>query len=198
MMIKAIIFDHGGVLSVSGSLEEMGNEYAARFGADAAKFNKMIIDNWLEARCGKADSRNFWKNLAAFIGSNPAELKKEFIRISGMRHDVFELAKKLKGRYKLGILSNQIEDWLEDVIKKHSMDEVFDAIVTSYGTGFAKPDARIYREIVKKLRVKPEECVFIDDLETSMPPAKKLGMKTILFKDTEQLKNDLKKLGVKF
>ena len=67
-------------------------------------------------------------------------------------------------------------------------------IVTSYYSRKAKPDLEIFNEIIKKLNVKAEECVYIDDLEKNIPPAIQLGMKTILFKDIKQMKKALEKI----
>ena len=183
---------------MSGDLKGFCDMYAPKFGADPEAFNELMRSMWDEMRIGKADSNLFWKRLADFLKIDEKTVRRDLIDFSGFRHDVFELAKKLKVRYKLAILSNQIENWFEEIIEKHRMGEVFDVIVTSYGSRIAKPDIGIYNEVIRRLGVKPSECVFVDDLETNMSPAKKLGMKTILFKDTEQLKNDLKKLGVKF
>jgi putative hydrolase of the HAD superfamily len=96
----------------------------------------------------------------------------------------------------LALLSNQIEDWLEEVIEKYELNKLFDVIITSYNFKIAKPDISIFKETAKKLGVKPEECIYIDDLDKNIPPAKKLGMKTILFKNTKQLVEKLNKLGV--
>ena len=96
------------------------------------------------------------------------------------------------------MLSNHIEDWLEELIEKHKLNQIFDSIVTSYNSGMAKTDINIYKKIVNDLDVKSNECIYIDDLEKNLPPAEELGMKTILFKDLEQLKEELKNLGVNF
>jgi FMN phosphatase YigB (HAD superfamily) len=197
-MIKAIIFDYGGVLSAETSLRDFGRIYAPRFGKDPEEFNRLIMENWAPARVNAISSALFWKNLAGFIGIAPDVLRKDFMYFFGFREEVFALAKKLKkGGYKLGILSNQIEDWLEEIIENRKFNQTFDVIVTSYKSKLAKPDIPIYREVVEKLGVKPEECVFIDDMRKNLAPARQIGMKTILFTDFENLKKELEKLSVK-
>jgi FMN phosphatase YigB (HAD superfamily) len=42
----------------------------------------------------------------------------------------------------------------------------------------------------------PENCCFIDDRELNLEAAAKLGMKTAQMKTLEQLRNDLRRLGV--
>jgi HAD superfamily hydrolase (TIGR01509 family) len=48
--------------------------------------------------------------------------------------------------------------------------------------------------VTEKLNIKPEECVFIDDHEENLVPARQLGMHTILFQSITQMKRDLEKL----
>lgn len=197
-MIKAIIFDYGGVLSSETNLCSFGTGYAAKFEKNPEEFNKIITENWRLARVNNISSKLFWKNLADFIGIDPNLLRKDLMDFFGFRQDVFNLAKKLKkNKYKLGLLSNQIEDWMEEVIKKYKFNQTFDVIVTSYESKIAKPDISIFREIVKKLNVKPEECIFIDDLDKNVLSAKQIGMKTILFTNFKNLKKELISFSVK-
>ena len=79
----------------------------------------------------------------------------------------------------------------------HDVRDIFDVIVTSYGEKIAKPNKEIYLRVTQKLGVLPEECVFIDDFKRNIIPAKELGIKTILFRNFKQLKEDLSKLGIK-
>jgi len=196
-MIKAIIFDFGGILSIRASLRSFGEFYAPKFGANIEELNKLLVDNWHKARINKIKSKLFWENSANFLKTDKDILRKDFIDYFGFNYEVLEFVKKLKKNYRLGLLSNNIEDWLEEIIEKHKLNKIFDVIVTSYNSRIAKPDIRVFEEIVQKLSVNPKECVYIDDMEKNIPPAKHLGMKTILFKDIRQMKKELVDLGVK-
>ena len=195
-MIKAIIFDYGGVLSVEGKLSSFGEIYAPKLGADPEEFKKLIHNNWDKARINNMDSELFWLNLSKFLKIDQKIFRKDFMEFSGFKPEVLDLIKKLKKNYKLGLLSNQIEDWLEEIISEHKLNEVFDVITTSYETKIAKPDISIFKEIVEQLGVDATECIYIDDMEKNIPPAKELGMKMILFKNFEQLKKELISLSI--
>ncbi|XP_071945026.1 acyl-CoA dehydrogenase family member 10-like [Antedon mediterranea] len=56
---------------------------------------------------------------------------------------------------------------------------LFDVIVESCLVGMRKPDARIYQLCLEKLKVKPEESVFLDDIGRNVKAAKSLGIQTI-------------------
>lgn len=195
-MIKAIIFDYGGVFTFRSNFRDYCEENKERLGIDPAELHKVIRENWMKSRVNDMDSMLFWKNIAEHAKIDSDKLRKELLDFFGFNYDLLEFVKKLKDKYKLGMLSNQIEDWLEEVIENHHFNDIFEVIVTSYGSKKAKPDIEIFKEIVEKMSVKPEECVYIDDMEKNVAPAEKLGMKMLLFKDFEQMKKELTDFGV--
>lgn len=196
-MIKAIIFDYGGVLSTNVTLLSFGEMYAAKLEVNPEKFKEIIIDNWDQARINRINSRLFWSNLSNFLKIDKKTLRRDWVAFFKLRPKALTLVKKLKKNYKLGLLSNHIEDWLEEIIENHKLNQIFDVIVTSYRSRLAKPDIDIFRETIKRLNVKSTECIYIDDMEKNIPPAKELGMKTILFRDLRQLKKELVSFGVR-
>ena len=109
---------------------------------------------------------------------------------------VKDIAKELKKNYKLAILSNHTKEWIEDIIKKHKLKTLFNPIVASCYEGYAKPNPKIYEILLKKLKIKSRECLFIDNKDVNDTTADNLGFNTIIFKDSEQLVRDLKKLGL--
>ena len=195
--IKAIIFDYGGVLSTPGKIGFFCERYATKLNKNPEEFMELIKENWNKAKINKIKSTLFWTKAAEFLEIDSEKFRRHLLNSFKFQEGVLIIIKTLKENYKVVLLSNQLEDWLEEVIKEKELDKVFDVIVTSYTSKIAKPDIMIFKETVEKLEVKPEECIYVDDLEKNIPPAKKLGMKTILFKNNKQLINDLKKFGVK-
>lgn len=193
--IKAIIFDFGGVLSTNDDIPEFWQENGKKLGVDPKVGSEIALPIWMEARVGKIDSDIYWEKLGVLTKMGAEEFKKYFIGCTGFNDELFVYIKeKLKGKYRLAILSNQIESWFETIAQKKKFREVFDVIVTSYETGIAKPDIKIYKKTIEDLGVKSHECIFIEDRAKNLEPAKKLGMKTIEFKSYVQLVEDLKKI----
>ncbi len=56
----------------------------------------------------------------------------------------------------------------------------FCEVVVSAEVGIRKPDSAIYLLAADKLGRAPAECVFVDDVEVNLVPARALGMRTIL------------------
>jgi putative hydrolase of the HAD superfamily len=123
-------------------------------------------------------------------------LLEKCIAMDGFRPEVYAFAKDLKNRYRMAMITNQLQDWFEIAAKDHAIRELFELIVTSYESGLAKPDLEIYNFTLEKLGVPAAECVFIDDMEKNVRAAEAVGMHGIVFQNFEQLKADLQKLDV--
>jgi putative hydrolase of the HAD superfamily len=72
-------------------------------------------------------------------------------------------------------------------------------VIESSKAGVRKPDPRIYLMMCDALRVKPEACVYLDDLGINLKPAREMGMTTIKVLSEDQLLHDLSRaVGISF
>lgn len=100
---------------------------------------------------------------------------------------------QLKPRYKIGIISNALADWIAEILESEDV-KLFDDIVISYKAGVAKPNPGIYRLSLSNLGIRPEESIFIDDIEAFCEAAHAVGVQAILYKNFEQMKTELEKI----
>jgi putative hydrolase of the HAD superfamily len=77
--------------------------------------------------------------------------------------DTFTVLEALKGRYKLGVITNGFSSVQREKIVKVEIEHYFDDIIVSGEEEFEKPDPRIFRLSCKHLGVSPEEAVYIGD-----------------------------------
>ena len=62
----------------------------------------------------------------------------------------------------------------------HDMfDELFDGVVISGEEGIRKPAKRMYELGAERAGVKPEDCVYVDDLDFNLKPAEEMGMAVV-------------------
>ncbi len=95
--------------------------------------------------------------------------------------DVKQVLKKLKNKYKLGLISNTSMFSVKTFPLE--MKKLFDVIGFSYKLGMMKPEPGMFLYVLEKLKARPEECVMVgDSVNDDMLPARKLGMKTVLIK----------------
>jgi putative hydrolase of the HAD superfamily len=150
---------------------------------------------------GEITEMEFWKRIARDLGKNISDntfkdlWTKDFEKLTHINKEVQDIILLLKQNYKIAVISDTIKEHAE-IEKKRGVFELFNVVVLSYEVKLTKEDKEIFLLATSKLGVKPEECVFIDDIQRFIDTAESLGMKTILFKNAEQLKNDLIKLGI--
>ncbi len=194
-MIRAIIFDYGGVFT-TGKLKANAGLYASQKGKDAEQFKQFLINQWDHAKVNRISSDEFWRRCAQQLGVSKEAFEEDFKKLFSFQEEVFLLARTLSGRYKLGMISNNIEDWFEETKRRYALKDVFDAIVSSYEERIAKPHIKIYQIALQRLQVSAKECIFIDDERGNLGSAEQLGMKTIHFQNIEQCREELRSQGI--
>ena len=103
---------------------------------------------------------------------------------------------KLYNNYKLATIINEGSEWANYKLDISGFRKYFKKNFISGELGLAKPDLEIYLYVLKKLNAKPEECIFIDDKRENCIAAAKLGIKSIIFKNSNQLKKELVKCNI--
>ena len=130
------------------------------------------------------------------VQEGPDTLEKEWISyydlIEGTRDIIFELAKK----YKVYYLSDNVKERVDQLDERFGFLKWFTDGIFSHEVGVRKPNPKIYEYALKKVNVLPKEVVFIDDKESSLIPARQIGISTILFESPEKLRKGLIQLGV--
>ncbi len=98
--------------------------------------------------------------------------------------------------YKLYVLSNFIKEAYEYVSKQYNFLKVFDGKILSWKEKVVKPDLKIYKKLIEKYQINPQESVFLDDIKGFLKPAESLGMKTIWIKQNTDIRKELRKLDI--
>ena len=83
-----------------------------------------------------------------------------------------------------------------EVMKRYPIFRLLDGSVISSEEHLIKPDLRIYRCLVDRFKMQPSDCLFVDDKQKNVDAAKASGMHSLLFTVSQQLRSDLKQLGV--
>ncbi len=192
---KTIIFDLSDVL-IKGFVgcERHLSEYPQKI--QATDFFISELDDFFEGRISEGA---YWKAVlkknkwSLSVDDLKKAVRKNFEEIEGTR----EIIKKLRKRYKLGLLSVHTKEWVEYCEKKLKYTSLFDVICYSFETSVRKPDKRAFKIMLNGLKSRPEESLFIDDSPKNIKAAEELGLMSILFQSAPQLKKDLSKFGIK-
>ena len=202
-MIKAIVFDFGGVvLSNDWDPENKNfvNDFKKNFGISPEDMKRAWGLAWPDFMKGKISEDKFWLvYLKTAGGKIDVEKAKEIYRKhQSADKSTIKIIEKLKSRYRIVALTNISKEWLEYKKKKFDLDRYFEFIVSSCYEESSKSGEEIYKKTLERLTLPAEECLFIDDRERNILIAKKLGFKTILFRGAKELERKLKELGINY
>ena len=107
---------------------------------------------------------------------------------------IFEIIKNKN--FKTYVLSNFSKEGFEELLPSYDFLDKFDGAVISYKEKQIKPELEIYKTLIEKYNLIPEECLFIDDMPENISAAKKCGIDGIVCKNHDFVMDELKKLKI--
>ncbi|MHC1730877.1 MAG: HAD family hydrolase [Bacteroidales bacterium] len=108
-----------------------------------------------------------------------------------------EIFQKLKSAgMPLYALSNWSHEAFPVAYERYGFMKEFDGLVVSGYEKLLKPDHAIYRVLMERYGINPEESVYIDDNKPNADAAAELGFRAIHFLSSDQLRDDLRSLGL--
>ena len=198
-MIEAVLFDFGGVI-LSSPFEAFA-AYEKEIGLPANTIRKINATDpdsnaWAQFERREVSTEDFvllFEEEALALGYElDAQRILEGLHGS-LRPSMVEALSKCSSKFKTAMLTNNItpmgeQDLDEDVQK---VVEIFDLLIESSIEGCRKPEEKFYEVACERLDVKPENCVFLDDLGINLKPARAMGMTTIKVIDPEDAIKEL-------
>lgn len=202
-MLKAIIFDVGGVLVRTQS--RSGREkWALKLGMDAGEFENFVFngESGRQAQLGQKTTEAHWRWLAEYFGLDEtglAEMRRDFFAGDAMNEALLEYIKRLRqAGYRTGLLSNFGDDARYLWTEVYPFINLFDGIIISAEVGLMKPDPKVYYLAAERAGVKVNEALFIDDFAENVEGARKVGMPAIHYTNPAEAQQQLEAItGVK-
>lgn len=200
MNIKAIFFDFGGVIQRT-EYQSPRQKLAEKFHMDYEDIDKLVFGGGANSTAAKASIgeikvEDHWQSIAKKLNLSKDDISKfeaEFFAGDVIDYEFVQFIRSLKPTYKIGLISNAWSD-MRIYLKKQKLDDAFDSLTISAEIKIAKPDARIYQIALDSLQVTAQESIFVDDVPANIEACEKLGMKGILFRDVNEVMNEIKKL----
>lgn len=210
MTVRAIVFDIGGILEIVAE----GGDPTRRFPDMIARWEERLglPPGELGARITQIDERLSAAGKDGAIGTcTEEEWLAALGRASGMSEaqvdafmrdfwDVYagepntELIAYFTGlrpRYQTALLSNSFVGARREEEARFGFASMTDLIVYSHEEGMSKPDRRIYERTWQRLGVRPDEMLFLDDVEPNVLAARECGIHAILYRDNAQAISEL-------
>ena len=102
-----------------------------------------------------------------------------------------EIIEQLKGKYQLILLSDHVKEWMQYIEQINHDIDLFDKKIFSYEIGSVKPDKQTFKTVLNRVQIIADETLFVDDHEINIKRAEEEGIHGIIFKNAEQLKQEL-------
>ena len=189
------IFDIGNVL-----VEFMPEDYLRRLCGDPGvvkKMNETIFrsPDWLQMDHGRLSREDATKIFCEHEPEYEAEIRKIMQGVDNMFIPKPDTIKYLSGikesGHKLYYLSNMQIEIRDFLLENHEYLKLFDGGVFSCDVDYIKPAPEIYRILLDKYDLDPDECIFFDDMPENVAAAEKEGIKSVLFTDISCLTDNL-------
>ena len=205
MSVEAVIWDFGGVVTTSPFDAFTRYERERGLPADIIRrINSINPDTnaWAKIERSEVDAATFdqlFRDEALALGHDIPGADVLALLSGDLRPAVVAAFFACKARFKVGCITNNAPTgkgagMSSSSDKAKQIAEVFaqfDHVIESSKAGVRKPDPRIYAMMCEALGVRPQTCVYLDDLGINLKPAREMGMLTIKVTSEAQLLADL-------
>ena len=196
--IKAVIFDIGGVVIKWD--DDMVYRHASRITGMPLRRVQSGGERCIKGfEKGRTTERQFWKcveKAAGCRGSIKGDWLEHYVSHAKRNPEVAAAVRKLrKNGYAVAALTNVNRSHYRHN-KKTGLYRLFDRVFASCRLGMRKPDRKLYLYTLRKMKLRPAECVFIDNDPGNVAAARKLGIRSVTFRNAAQMRRELRKLGV--
>jgi epoxide hydrolase-like predicted phosphatase len=198
MMVRAVMFDIGGVLEITPYLG-VDRQWEDRLELPAGALGERLADIWSGGEVGTITEADVHWALKDRLGLDDrqvtaltADMWREYLGTPNT--ELIEYARQLRPRYRTGIISNSFVGAREREQAAYGFGDLVDTVIYSHEAGISKPDPRIYDLACTRLDVAPGETVFVDDVGYCVDGARRAGLHAVCYRNNAQVIKELSAL----
>lgn len=192
-MLKLIIFDLDGTLvNAYRAVEKSLNFTLKKLGYPLASISRVRRavgwgdENFIKKFVKEEDVE---KGLEIYRQHHKFSLLKYSVVIPRVRR-ILEILKKRN--YKLAIASNRPRKFTKLLLNHLGLKKYFPLVVCAKNKEEIKPSPKLLLRIIKKLKIKKNEALYLGDMTIDVQAGKNAGIKTIALSGGSSSKNELK------
>ena len=191
--IKLVIFDAYGPI-LNGGYPATVKAVSKKVKIPQNKLYEVIYKKYFNlAAERKISQKEAWQLPIEELGlpMDWQEFRRLHLDLFRINDSVFAIAKKTRKKYKTLMLSKNTRSQFAACRKKFpAVWKNFDVVINTWELGLPKASKKTILTICKIFKVKPAEIVYIDDQMNNLVEAKKMGVKTIFYKNFKQFKKE--------
>lgn len=191
--IKAIIFDMDGVLIEAKDWHyEALNQALELFGFSISRYDHLVTYDGLPTK-KKLEmlslERGLPKGLHKFINDMKQIYTMEhvYMKCKPLFNHQYALSKLKSEGYKLALGSNSVRITIDMMMDKADLNKYLDFTLSNQDVTKSKPDPEIYLTAMKRLGLKPEECLIVEDNFNGIKAAIASGAHLLKVKDVHEV-----------
>lgn len=143
---------------------------------------------------GDIDEMEAFTELSKYSNQDPLEVKAEWEEAIKIDSEVVEYLKELRKDHKVYLLSNAIGSMLHRILDNNNLNELFDKKFISSEIALIKPNTDFFNYVINDLSIDAQSAVMIDDNPENIEGAKATGLKGIVYRGVDDLREQIKKL----
>lgn len=187
MIIKAVVFDIGGVLLRTE--DQSGRRALERlYGLKEGEVDRLVFGSQSasSSTIGKEQESAVWDAVAERLALSPQALqafKEAFWAGDRVDQDLIQFLQECRPEFSTALLSNAWENARATLARKYKIVEgvTVDRILISSELGVAKPDPKIYQILARTLECEFHQILFVDDFLENVTAAQALGIEAVHF-----------------
>jgi epoxide hydrolase-like predicted phosphatase len=190
-----MIFDFGGVL-VRMIDDRPRLALAKKIGLPLSRLDDLVFNSESAAQAsrGEISVTTHWETVRKALGLQPGDMPgflQQYWSADDVNWRLLDYIRSLRPRFKVGLLSNAWDDLRKTLHDRWNIDGLFDDLIISAEVKLVKPDPRIFQLATDRLKVPPDETIFIDDIAENVESARLVGLKGILYQDFDQVMSEI-------
>lgn len=193
-MLRAVIFDFGGVFTTSPVTRfaefERAEGLPERFLSEVirARLNDGAFSRFERAELSVDEFDRAFAEETRAAGHEVSGRRLLSLMKLDLRPEMIAAHERIRAAgFATGCITNNMpgggaREWAADDEERRKTEALFrsfDHVIESAKAGVRKPEPRIYEMMCEALSVAPGECAFVDDLGVNLKPAAAMGMRAV-------------------
>ena len=191
--IKAILFDMDGVLIDAKDWHyEALNQALAIFGMEITRYDHLVTYDGLPTK-KKLEMLTLERGLPRALHSFINDMKQEFTfqlgysRCKPTFNHQYALSHLKAQGYRMAACSNSIRKTMEVLFERASLANYFDFYLSNEDVKESKPHPEMYVTAIQRLKLRPAECLILEDNENGIKAAQASGAHLLIIHDVHEV-----------
>jgi beta-phosphoglucomutase len=191
--ISTVLFDMDGVLIDAREWHyEALNRALDLFGMEISRYDHLVTYNGLPTR-KKLEMLTMERGLPEGLHEFINEIKQAYTmdivyaKCRPIFHHQYAISRLKTAGYRMAVCSNSVKQSVEAMLQRADLLSYFEFFLSNQDVSKSKPDPEIYLTAMKRLNVRPDECLVVEDNHNGIKAARASGAHLLCVADVSEL-----------